>query len=111
MTASIAAASGLKALPGPTGRGMHGRASVTSKATQLIAERTLSKMRSYFYLRERLTAELPNTIRLVRCNVSYHTFSQKRADVERQPDFGLKPQQARLTTGAEAPRLAAGSPL
>ena len=66
-------------------------------------------MRSYFYLRERLTAELPNTIRLGRCNVSYQAFSQKQAEVERQPDCGLQPRQARLTTGAEAPKLAAGS--
>ena len=49
MTASIAAAYGLKALPGPTGRGMHGQASVTSKATRLVAHGTLSKVRSCLY--------------------------------------------------------------
>jgi hypothetical protein len=41
--------------------------------------------------------------------VSYHAFSYKRAEVEKQLDCGLQPRQARLTTGAEALRLAAGS--
>jgi hypothetical protein len=41
--------------------------------------------------------------------MSYPPFSHKRAEVEKQLDCGFKARQGCQTTGAEAPRLAAGS--
>ena len=63
MTSSIAAASGLKGLPGPTGRGVHRRASSRFKPTGTRRKRTAprSKARSYVSQRERLTVERPNS--------------------------------------------------
>src|SRR5215469_379657 len=92
MTASIPTAYGLKAVPPPTGRGMHGRASLTSKATRLVAHGTSSKMRSYFYPSERLSLERPNTIELVRCKMSDHAFSHKQAEPVTTQDCWLKPR-------------------
>src|SRR5215467_5266808 len=63
MTASISAASGLTGLPGPTGRGVQrGVAWLAQCEAPLGAHGTSSKARSYFYPRERLTVERPNTI-------------------------------------------------
>jgi hypothetical protein len=87
---------------------MHRGVAWLARRPPLLAHGTSSKMRYCSYPRERLTTEPASSIQLARCRVSYQAFSQRQARAEKQQDFWLKPEQARLTTGAEAPRVAAG---
>src|SRR5260370_22225731 len=72
---------------------MHRQAS-EAQSTLARAHGTSSKMRSYFYPRERLTVERPNTIELVRCNMSSRAFSSSRAETAMARDGWLKRSQA-----------------
>src|SRR5260370_17376368 len=94
---------------------MHRQAS-EAQSTLARAHGTSSKMRLYFYPRERLTVERPNTIELVRCNMSSQAFSSSRAEtamardgwLKRSPPFPL-PLQRRAVRPPTPPLLSAPS--
>ena len=87
---------------------MHGSVAWLAQRPLLVAHGTSSKVRFCFYPWERLTTEPANRIELVRCTVSYRTFSRKRAQMATRQPAWAKAREARLTTAGATVWLAAG---
>jgi hypothetical protein len=85
---------------------MHGRASMTSKATQLVAHGTSSKMRSCFYPWERLTTERRKQYSIGKVQMSSHPFSHTQLEPVIGRDLWLKPR--RLTAKVQSPAACGG---
>jgi hypothetical protein len=85
---------------------MHGRASLTSKATQLVAHGTSSKVRYCFYPWERLTTERRKQESIGKVQMSSQPFSHSQLEPVIGRDIWLTPR--RLTARAHSPAACGG---